>query len=164
MWSATSRKLCNFFTSQLPRERRRTGKGGVSSRMQRGSALEGRDWVQPPAADTYPIQGGSQDKLVCLCSSPDIRQGQEQKQNVERNHTPLLPTQCLRRNYFLAVVSAFLKIPAPARSLWCFSDLIGNSQVCLGLCSRMVNIVGIAECHLLHIWRNFLTLNSTLTC
>lgn len=87
-----------------------------------------------------------------------------EKPSIEGNCTPLLPTQCLMRNDFLAISSAFFKNPSPnPLSLVFFLIWLEIPECVQGFVLEWVSIAGIAECHLLHIWRNFLKSNLTLT-
>lgn len=134
---SSCKKTFSFFLSKLPREGRGRGQGGISSRVHRGSALEGGNEVQLPAWDTYHIPGRRPEQAGSPVHHAWCQIGTRAKAEQWEELYALLPTRCLMTNGFLAMSSAFLKIPAPTHSLWCFSDLIGNSRVCLGLCSRM---------------------------
>ena len=123
-------KHCPFCPFKCPREGRRRGKDGTSSRMQRGVALGGGYWVQPPPSGTLRcpgIWGRWPDQASFPVLLPDVRQGPEQRQDLERNCAPLLPTQCPGEIVFWRSLQHLKKFLTPTCSPWCLSELIGNS-------------------------------------
>lgn len=123
-------KHCPFRPFKCPREGRRRGKDGTSSRMQRGVAV-GEDTgssLHPQAPSDAPgIWGRWLDQASFPVLLPDVGQGPEQRRDLERSCAPLLPTQCPGETVLWQSLQHLKKSPTPTHSPWCLSELIGSS-------------------------------------